>query len=153
MDYKITTEQMFNGIEFIPVKKSAKGARATLAKNNVGIRRIATDTCNNFIVRFSLERSNELKVYQSVKIAKNQLTGDIYLVFFKDEQGTPLSIDYVNHQLEYSYVVVRNKNFVDTFLSSLKVPDGNCVVILETSDNLSNKEDFYTLLITGKRIL
>lgn len=148
-------DQILQGIVFITLEKGSKrpGNRTHLFKNIVSIRRRNEGVSHTNTIRFSPEMVEDLTPYDSVRLAKNTLTGDIYFVFFKEGKGDTFLRMERNHSGKSGhlvYPVISGKQIVNALLKEMNEPEGSASFRIKISDNLSHDDSFYTVMITGK---
>ena len=141
---------LVQGIEFVPIEKVIKRTRQHLHRNVVSIRRKNTGSSHVNIIRFSPDLADELSAFDSARIAKNTLTGELYFVLFKNGTGdVPFRVECTHSgQSKIKYPILQGKAVVNALLKQMNVPDGDVMMRVEISDNLSNSESYYTMMIT-----
>ena len=144
--------QVLQGIVFIPIEKGGKrgGARTRLFKDIVSIRRRNEGESHTNTIRFSPMMVEDLAPYDSLRIAKNTLTGDLYFVFFKDGLGDA-PIRFEKHRGgegdTNEYPLVTGKNVVNALLKEMGVEEECVSFKVRISENLSNDASFNTVMI------
>lgn len=148
-------DQILQGIVFIPIEKGGKrgGARTRLFKDIVSIRRRNEGESHTNTIRFSPALVEDLLPYDSMRIAKNTLTGDLYFVFFKDGKGdAPLRFE--RHRGgngdKNEYPLVNGKQILNALLKEMGESEDNVSFKVRISENLSNDDSFYTVMIKDR---
>ena len=142
-------DSIFNGIEFLKIENGNTGSRRPrLMKNEISLS--SKDKNGIFrVLRFSPMLDEEIEEYDTAKIARNNFTGDIFIVLFKDGSGdVPLNIEGKSKGSSYTYKTIQRTGFIITLCRALNITNSGKRLTLKISDNLSNDQRYCTFKVS-----
>jgi len=127
-------------IEIIHTKKSPRLGSRQLRKDEITITHAAK---GGYCVRFSSDLSPELEKMQTASLARNTITGEVYLLLVSTQEGEqPLAVERIADDRVYR--VIRGKDFATTLAEVLGLPNDRPSHRIKISHNLANDSKFIT---------
>ena len=132
-------------IEIIYISKSSRLGFHSLTKDRATL---SHSKKSSYTLRFSRELTPEISEFKTARLARNTLTGEIYLVLLKTDEGDMILTKEKIKGQDGEYTVIRGKNFAVTLAEILGLGNDKPSHSLRISENLANSNDFYTMKIT-----
>lgn len=132
-------------IEIIHISRSTRQGHTSLTKDRATL---SHSQKSSYLLRFSKELTPEVRGFKTASLARNTLTGEIYLLLLKTDEGDmTLTREKIKDQ-QGEYTVIRSKEFAVTLAELLGLGDDKPSHQLRISENLANSKDFYTIKLT-----
>lgn len=132
-------------IEIIHISRSTRQGHTSLTKDRATL---SHSLKSGYTLRLSRELSPEIRGFKTASLARNTLTGEIYLLLLKTEEGDlTLTREKIKDQ-EGEYTLIRGKEFAVTLAELLGLGNDKPSHPLRISENLANSNDFYTIRLT-----
>ena len=130
-------------IEIIHTKQSSRQGARVLPKDEVTL---CYSQTSGYVLRFSTELTPELADIKTASIARNTITGEIYLLMLKTDEGDmEVKEEKVAGTSGKLYRIIRGKDFALKLADLLKLPASKPSYRVKISNNISNTTDFYTI--------
>lgn len=131
-------------IEIIHTTPSVRQGSRTLPKDEVSL---CYNAKSGFILRFSAELYDALEGIKTASIARNTITGELYLLMLKTYEGDmPVKSENApRHDDGKRYRVIRGKDFALKLAELLGLPKDKTCARVKISENIANTNDFYTI--------
>ena len=132
-------------IEIIHISRNTRQGHTSLTKDRATL---SHSLKSSYLLRFSKELTPEIRGFKTASLARNTLTGEIYLLLLKTEEGDlTLTREKIKDQ-EGEYTLIRGKEFAVTLAELLGLGNDKPSHPLRISENLANSNDFYTIRLT-----
>ena len=130
-------------IEIIHTKQSSRHGSKTLPKDEVTI---CYSKQSGYVLRFSTDLTEELADIKTASIARNTITGELYLLMLKTDEGDmEVKAEKVAGTSGKVYRIIRGKDFALKLADLLKLPASKPSYRVKISENIANTTDFYTI--------
>ena len=130
-------------IEIIHTARPVRTGSRMLMKNEVTI---CYSQSSGYVLRFSAELTQDLEGIMTASIARNTITGEIYLLMLKNEEGDmPVAKEKAAGTEDKFYRIIRGKDFALKLADLLNLPPSKPSCRVRISGNIANTPDFYTI--------
>ena len=132
-------------IEIIHISRSTRQGHRLLTKDRATL---SHSQRSGYLLRLSKELTQEIREFKTASLARNTLTGEIYLLLLKTNEGDMILTREKIKGLNGEYTAIRGKDFAVTLAELLGLGNDKPSHQLRISENLANSKDFYTIKIT-----
>ena len=132
-------------IEIIHISRSTRQGHTSLTKDRATL---SHSRRSGYLLRLSKELTPEIREFKTASLARNTLTGEIYLLLLKTDEGDMILTREKIKDQDGEYTSIRGKDFAVTLAELLGLGNDKPSHPLRISENLANSKDFYTIKIT-----
>ncbi len=132
-------------IEIIRIPRSTRQGHTLLTKDRATL---SHSQRSGYLLRLSRELTPEIREFKTASLARNTITGEIYLLLLKTDEGDMILTREKIKDQDGEYTAIRGKDFATTLAEILGLGNDKPSHPVRISENLANSKDFYTIKIT-----